>query len=149
MIAAIAIIIAGCKKDIDHNNVFTNDKQHSGDTITTPPVDTTTPPVDTIPVSGCDTSNVTYGGTIRGIVIANCNSCHNGTSTGGDDDDDDDDAPNLTTYANLVAAINDVGANKFMGMINHTRSDYMPPSYKLTDCEIRQFAVWIRNGMPQ
>jgi len=84
----------------------------------------------------CDTSLITYPGTVYPIFEANCISCHGPpTPEGGLD---------LTNFEN-VAYIAQNGA--LMGSINH-QSGYEPmpkDAPPLTECEILQIQMWIND----
>ena len=86
--------------------------------------------------STCDTTNVTYSGTIVPILNNNCNTCHGGATPQG--------SVSLTTYAEVVAKITAV-----IGSIKHTGTYSPMPKGggKLKDCSIMQFDIWIRKGM--
>ncbi len=84
----------------------------------------------------CDTTNVTYSGTISAIVQGNClgGSCH---STGGG-------APNsFDTYAGLSSQ-----ANFLVGRLTGTTGAIMPASGKLDACKINQIKAWVNKGCP-
>ena len=88
----------------------------------------------------CDTSSVTYSGTIVPIISGNCLSCHsnaNAASYGNN--------IRLEDYADVVAR-----ATAIEGSIKHTGSYSPMPKNgaKLKDCSIKQFDIWVRNGMP-
>lgn len=88
---------------------------------------------------GCDTTNVTYSGTIVPMFQGSCNGCHNSTSTGGN--------INLTTYAGVQAvALN----GHLYGSVNHDAGFSAMPKYmsKLPDCQIAEIRIWIQNGAP-
>jgi len=89
--------------------------------------------------SECDTSNITYSGTIAGIFATNCTPCHNASTTSG--------GVNMDGYTNLQAELN---ANKtgLLSAIAYNSSTKMPPSYKLSACEITQINIWIKAGYP-
>jgi mono/diheme cytochrome c family protein len=90
--------------------------------------------------STCDTTNVTYSGTIAPILSSNCLSCHsnaNAASFGNN--------IRLENYADVVSR-----APAIEGSIKHT-GNYSPMPKnggKLKDCSITQFDIWVKNGMP-
>ena len=89
--------------------------------------------------SSCDSTNVTYGVTIRSIVSAKCQGCHSGTAASAGYD--------FSQYAVLKARVND---GKLWGAINHL-AGYSPMpknGTKLSDCEINQIRKWIDMGAP-
>jgi mono/diheme cytochrome c family protein len=94
-------------------------------------------------LAGCDTSKVTYSGTVMPILRANCLDCH-GTSgyefSGG--------GVNLEDFNSFKARIEE-GA--VMGAVTHSRGySPMPKSGgKLDTCSIKKVQIWIDNGMKQ
>lgn len=86
--------------------------------------------------TACDTSNVTYNGTIYPIFQDNCIVCHSGTPPQGGID--------LTDYSQ-VAFLAESGT--LLGAIRH-ENGYTPMPQggtKLSDCKIRQIEIWIRD----
>lgn len=82
----------------------------------------------------CDTTNVTYSGTIAPILSNNCNSCHSGgTPSGGVRTD---------TYegVSVIAA-----SGRLYGATNEGT---MPPSGKMDDCTIGKIKAWVDAGAP-
>lgn len=87
--------------------------------------------------SSCDTTNVTFSGTIVPILSNNCFSCHsNATSSFGGNIRLESFADVQANSARLIAAIKQTGAKP------------MPPGGKLKTCSISQFDIWIKNGAP-
>ena len=88
----------------------------------------------------CDTSNITYSGTIKAIVDQHCaiTGCHNGTGPYG--------AYDMTTYQGIYT--NCVQNNKLLGSIRHDAGFVaMPQSEpKLDDCTINKITSWVNNG---
>lgn len=88
----------------------------------------------------CDTSNVTYSGSVAPIFAATCNSCH---SPGGGS------LPDLSVYDNVRDYIqSDTGG--IPARIRHVAGyDPMPKSApKLPECDIRKIEIWINSGFP-
>jgi hypothetical protein len=87
--------------------------------------------------TSCDTTNVTYSGTIVPILSNNCYSCHSTANAafGGN--------IRLDTYADVNA-----NAARIVPAIKQTGPKPMPPNGKLKTCSINQFDIWVRNGMP-
>ena len=86
--------------------------------------------------NSCDTTNVTYSGTIMPILTNNCTGCHSGATPGG--------GILLTSHAAVVSKITNV-----IGSIKHSAT-FMPMPQgggKLKDCSIKQFDIWVRKGM--
>lgn len=89
--------------------------------------------------SGCDTTNITYGKTITGILSGYCYGCHGPTyQVSGN-------GIRLDTYSNVVNYL-----GRIIGSVNHTPGySFMPkPSGKLDDCSIKQLIIWKNNGAP-
>lgn len=87
----------------------------------------------------CDTNNVTWSGSLRGIVDITCKGCHNPSLPGGGFD--------LSTYEGLKNA---AASGKLMPAISHQSAFPMPKGgAKLADCQIRMFGIWIDNNYPQ
>ncbi|AKQ46025.1 hypothetical protein TH63_10860 [Rufibacter radiotolerans] len=87
----------------------------------------------------CDTNNVTYSGTVAGIIAANCNSCHStAVATNG---------VVLDNHARLKQYADN---GKLMGVINHAPG--FPPmpqgGAKLSDCNIAKIKKWVDAGAP-
>lgn len=87
--------------------------------------------------SSCDTSNVTYSGTIKTLFTNyGCFGCHSGTSASG--------YVHLDTHAGIVSQI-----NRIWPAINHTGPHPMPQGgNKMTDCDISKVKVWMDAGTP-
>ncbi len=89
----------------------------------------------------CDTTNVTYSGTIVPIIQQNCQGCHSGgTPQGG---------LNFTSHAVLQQVALD---GRLAGSIQHLPGAIpMPPGgpqNQLSDCKIQKFLIWIGEGAP-
>ncbi len=89
--------------------------------------------------AACDTSGVTYSGTVSVIMQQSCLSCHSAASAQG----------NV-----VLAAYNDVKtyaqSGALVGVIKHS-SGYSPMpkgGNKLKACDIRKIELWIANGTP-
>ena len=87
----------------------------------------------------CDTTNVTFIGTILPILNNNCLSCHSNNTA-------------ASSGNNIrLENINDFAARSVAvaGAINHTGSFSPMPKNggKLKACSINQIEIWIRNGM--
>lgn len=89
--------------------------------------------------SACDTTNVTFSGTIVPTLSTFCTGCHGGSSPDGGID--------LTTYAGVVPTVND---GTLAGAIQHQNGfEAMPPvGSGLSDCRIQQVLDWIAQGAP-
>ncbi|MGV3539819.1 MAG: c-type cytochrome [Rufibacter sp.] len=87
----------------------------------------------------CDTNNVTFSGTVAGILNSNCTSCHNASLANG--------GVTLDTYAGAKIPAQ---SGKLLGVINHA-SGYpaMPQGgAKLSDCNIAKIKKWVDAGAP-
>jgi mono/diheme cytochrome c family protein len=83
----------------------------------------------------CDTTTVTYSGTIASIFSTNCIGCHSssGTST-----------TKLDSYTGAKAAVT---AGRILGAIQHvTGYTAMPPGGQLSTCDIGKIKAWIYRG---
>lgn len=87
--------------------------------------------------NACDTTNVTFSGTIAPILNNNCYSCHSNAnaSFGG--------GIRLQAIADVVT-----NSSRVVAAIKQTGPFPMPPGGKLSNCTVTQFDIWIRNGMP-
>jgi hypothetical protein len=86
--------------------------------------------------SSCDTTNVTYSGTIVPILNNNCLGCHSAAATGG--------SILLTTYAEVLAS-----APRITGSIKQLSGYSAMPKGggKISSCSISQWDIWVRKGM--
>jgi len=86
--------------------------------------------------SSCDTTNVTYSGTIVPILNNSCLTCHSAPATGG--------SILLTTYAEVVAS-----APRITGSIKQLSGYSAMPKGggKIKICSITQWDIWVRKGM--
>ncbi len=89
------------------------------DTCTTPPT--------------CDSTNITYNGTIKNIISNYCAVCHTANS----------DNP-LTNYSEVLNIANEGKIEQMV--INYSGENPMPPSGKLNSCQIAQIKNWLNNG---
>lgn len=87
----------------------------------------------------CDTTNVTYSGTIWPLIELNCYGCHSGSQPSG--------GILLVDYNSVVIQANN---GKLFGAVNHdTGFEPMPKNApKLSDCKIDQIKIWIEDGTP-
>jgi hypothetical protein len=86
--------------------------------------------------NSCDTTNVTYNGTIAPLLSNNCTGCHGGSIPSG--------GILLTSFAS-VQTVSSSGL--LMNALNGSGVPVMPISGSLSACKIAQFQIWIRNGM--
>lgn len=89
------------------------------------------------PGSFCDTANVTYSGTAKGIIETNCavGGCHVAGGTG---------PGNFTIYSDVKQRV-DNGTFRILVLENRT----MPPSFSLSLCELEQLSIWLDAGAPE
>jgi hypothetical protein len=92
----------------------------------------------------CDTSNVTYSGTVYPIINENCSGCHTGSTPQGN--------VLLADYQSISAqaAIPAGQYGSLYGAISHNPGNSPMPKNgtKLSDCKISQIKVWIDAGRP-
>jgi hypothetical protein len=88
--------------------------------------------------SGCDTTNVTFSGTIVSILDNNCFSCHSNTTAASKGNN-----IRLQNYADVKSR-----AAAIAGSISQTSPFPMPKNGgKIKACSITQFDIWVRKGM--
>jgi hypothetical protein len=89
--------------------------------------------------STCDTTNVTYSGTVVPILRDNCYSCHSNSTAAGLGNN-----IRIENYADVQSR-----SASISGSIKHTGSYSPMPKNggKLKTCSITQFDIWVRNGM--
>jgi len=89
--------------------------------------------------TGCDTSNVTYSGTIQLVISLYCIGCHSGTNPAY--------SINLSTYDGVSAVAN---SGRLMGALRWETGFFPMPKNgnQLSACQISQFQKWIDTGMP-
>jgi len=87
--------------------------------------------------AACDTTSISFTGTIEPLLNNNCWSCHS-------------DATAAFGGGIHLQALADVKTNssKILASISHTGPKPMPPNGRLKPCSVSQFAIWMRNGMP-
>ena len=87
----------------------------------------------------CDTSAVTFAGTIQPILAQNCNSCHaQAIASGG---------VILDAYAGVKKQADN---GRLVGAINHAAGFVPMPlgGTKLADCNIAKIQKWVADGAP-
>lgn len=87
--------------------------------------------------NNCDTTNVTFSGTILPLIQNNCLGCHSGGTPGGQID--------LSNHLNIsVVALN----GRLFGAVNHDPGFQPMPrgGSKLQQCRIDQIRIWIQDG---
>jgi len=90
--------------------------------------------------SVCDTTQVTYSGTIAPIFQTYCTGCHSGSAPSGGGVD-------LTVYANVVAQAN---SGKLWGDVSHLNGYNAMPlgGASLSSCDLSKINAWIKAGTP-
>jgi hypothetical protein len=87
--------------------------------------------------NACDTTNVTYSGTIAPLLNNNCTVCHGGSIPSG--------GILLTNFTSVQTA---ASSGLLMNALKGNGVQVMPLSGSLSACKIAQFQIWMRNGMP-
>ena len=87
----------------------------------------------------CDTIDVKYSIQVKNIIDANCRTCHNASSPSAQLD---------LTNDNTVKSI--AANGRLLGSIKGDPNyKLMPPSGKLSNCNISQIKAWINQGMKE
>lgn len=87
--------------------------------------------------TACDTTNVTYSGTVAPLLAANCNACHS-TS-----------APSAGIITDNYTGLQPIITNgKFYGAINHQPGFSPMPQggNKLSSCDLARIDAWLNAG---
>lgn len=117
MICSLMIVLASCYND-------KADKLYVSPTTTT-----------------CDTTTVTYSGSIQNIMTHNCaiSGCHDGSNALA--------RYNLTSYNGVVQSI----SHGLLDAINRNGSVVPMPQTgaKLSDCDITKITTWVNDGAAQ
>jgi mono/diheme cytochrome c family protein len=87
----------------------------------------------------CDTLSVSYSGTVEPIIQNSCLGCHSSAGTGG--------GIMLTSYSTVRQQIDN---GRLWGAVNWQQGYVAMPQNgsKLSDCNIAQIGIWIRQGAP-
>jgi hypothetical protein len=87
----------------------------------------------------CDTTNVTFSGTIAPVLNSSCLACHSNAAASSSGNN-----IRLENYADVVAKIANV-----VGSIKHTGTFSPMPKNggMLKPCSITQVDIWVRKGM--
>lgn len=92
------------------------------------------------PNGACNTVNVTYSGTVSGLLGSyGCMSCHSGSAPEGN--------INLQGHTNVKAVAT---TGKLYGAINHAPGFHPMPegAPKMASCDINKIKAWIDAGAP-
>lgn len=89
----------------------------------------------------CDTTSITFNGTILNMISVNCLHCHSNVAA-----IDNGSGIYLDTYNDVRSR-----AKAIFGAINHTGGFFPMPkdAPRLDPCLRLQFEIWINNGMPE
>lgn len=89
------------------------------------------------PQTTCDTTNVTFSGTVQPIIDQYCISCHSGAGPSG--------GLQLENYSQISS-----NANNILTRISLPADDpaLMPPGQKLDECTVLKIQKWIEEGTP-
>ena len=91
-------------------------------------------------VTVCDSTAVTYSVTVTGILNSYCMECHSTANSGGSG------GILLDSYSALN---NYVSSGQLMGDVKQQSGFFpMPPSIKLSDCDIAKLQKWVNDGAP-
>ncbi len=91
------------------------------------------------PKAICNTTDITFTNSIKGIMAANCVGCHGGATPSA--------GISLDAYSDLKA---NVMKPSYIGSIKYLSAySGMPASGKLDDCTIQKIENWIAAGMPE
>jgi hypothetical protein len=90
-------------------------------------------------IGSCDSSNVTFSGTVVPILSANCSACHSGSTPSS--------GVGLETYSQVSAQANN---GTLYGVISHSPGyNPMPQGgAMLSACDIGKIRKWIHAGAP-
>jgi len=90
----------------------------------------------------CDTTNVSYAGTVKPIIDQHCLSCHSGGAPSA--------GISLETYDDIAsaAAIPEGSYGSLLGVVKHSSGNSAMPkgANKLSDCNILRIEKWINDG---
>ncbi len=92
-------------------------------------------------LANCDTSNITFNSKIIYVLSNNCFTCHSHFVA-----DLWGDGIHLETYKDVTSRISQIS-----DAIHHSGGVIPMPKNrdKLDACSLRQFEIWIKNGMPE
>jgi mono/diheme cytochrome c family protein len=88
--------------------------------------------------SSCVTTGISFTGQVMPIITTNCIGCHSsGNASGG---------VSLSAYSDVkIVAAN---GKLYNSVAKNGQAHPMPPSYKLTSCDISQIKAWVDAGYP-
>lgn len=106
------------------------------------------PPAAVPQANPCDTSSVTYALSVKPVLQNNCYSCHStaATTNGGLDLEN---FASLKNYLQYYYHNDSIYGSKLSHIVNQTGTVlFMPPTGKLSKCELGILNTWIRAGAP-
>ena len=89
--------------------------------------------------ASCDAGSPTYSKDIQPVVLTNCLGCHSGNSAGGGID--------LSAYQGVRAVA--LSGKLYLSVSQSGGAAPMPPSGKLSACDIKKIKVWAEGGANQ
>ena len=99
--------------------------------------------------ANCDSTNISFSGSIKRILKDSCYSCHSTAITSSSGGLDLENYHSLKNYLNYFYHNDSIYGSKFLHIIHHNGLVIdMPPTSILTDCELAQLDSWIRQGAP-
>ena len=92
--------------------------------------------------STCDTTNITFSGSVQPILSDHCYTCHS-TSTAGNFGG----SIKLENYADVVIQADN---GKLLGSVSHASGYFPMPqgAAMLDDCTISVIRIWVQSGSP-
>jgi mono/diheme cytochrome c family protein len=91
------------------------------------------------PDTACDTTAVTYSGSVAAVLSSNCNVCHGGSTPSA--------SIKLDVYSGVKLQVDN---GRLIGVVTHN-PNYSPMpknGTKLSDCNIAKIRKWIAAGAP-
>jgi hypothetical protein len=86
--------------------------------------------------SPCDTTTAQFSQKISAILQSNCTACHNQGNASG--------SVKLDDYASVKACVD---GGRFLGAVRQSQGYVaMPPSGKLSNCDLLLLEKWVREG---
>jgi hypothetical protein len=85
----------------------------------------------------CDTTDVTFSGSIWPVVQNSCTGCHSGANASK--------GVHLENYTDVAAV---AASGTLLKVLTGVGAAQMPPSGKMSSCTIRMFELWIDQGYP-
>ena len=86
--------------------------------------------------ASCDTTNITYSGTVQAIIAGNCVSCHSTSNPSG--------GWALDSYAGIKVVVDN---GKLVNSVTYVGNG-MPKTGKMPSCQVNQIVAWVHKGAP-